>query len=329
MNLIILGNGKNISLEEIEQKIMKFMSYVEEVLVYEEKFSNGLIGDEKMYNKIGVIGAGNIGSSLAHNLVLFNKKVVLIDVSNEKLEHAKSEITKNLRFAHMFLRVKEKFSKELINNIEFSLNLERLSDCDFIVENVPEVWEIKKTIYPKIDKICRKDVCFGVNTSCISITKVGALTDRPDKVIGMHFMNPVYLKNCVETIRGYHTSAETIEKVAAFLNEINKYMVLVNDFPGFVSNRISHLFMNEAMYVVQDQVAEPKDVDEIFKSCFGHKMGPLETADLIGLDTVLNSLMVLYESYNDSKYRPCPLLKKMVDAGVLGVKTKQGFYSYE
>ena len=149
-----------------------------------------------------------------------------------------------------------------------------------------------------------------------------------EKILGMHFMNPVYLKDCVEVIRGYHTSDKTIDTALSFLNEIGKHGVVVNDLPGFVSNRISHLFMNEAVFTLQDSVADAKIIDTIFKECFGHHMGPLETADLIGLDTVYNSLIILYNSYKDPKYRPAPLLEKMVNAGLLGVKTKKGFYEY-
>ncbi|PYG84943.1 3-hydroxybutyryl-CoA dehydrogenase [Ruminiclostridium sufflavum DSM 19573] len=278
--------------------------------------------------KIGVVGAGNIGSSLAHSLMLYNKKIILVDVSKEVLEKSKKNIKQSLRFAHMYLKRKEKFDANLIDNITFTTDMNALSDCDFVVENVTENWKIKEEVYRQLDQICRRDVCFGVNTSCISITKVGAITTRPDRVIGMHFMNPVYLKPCVEVIKGYHTSESTIEEIEAFLERVGKYAVIVNDFPGFVSNRISHLFMNEAVLTIQDGVAKPEEVDSIFKNCFNHKMGPLETADLIGLDTVYNSLIVLYESYHDSKYRPAPLLAKMVDAGLLGVKTGKGFYTY-
>lgn len=281
-----------------------------------------------MFEKIGVIGAGNIGSSLVHNLILFGFKVVLVDISDEQLERSKAKIKQDLRFAHMYLKT-ERFDKGLLNNIQFTKNLEDVKDCDLVVENISEIWKLKESIYRQLDNICSEDTIFGVNTSCISITKVGALVKNPSRVIGVHFMNPVYLKDCAEVIRGYHTSDETVEKLQSFLGGIKKHGVVVNDYPGFVSNRVSHLFMNEAMYVVQDQVATPEKVDEIFKSCFGHTMGPLETADLIGLDTVYNSLVILYDSYCDSKYRPCPLLKKLVDAGCLGVKSGEGFYKYQ
>lgn len=280
-----------------------------------------------MFNKIGIIGAGNIGSSLAHNLILYNREVVLVDISEEILNKSRHNIEKDLRFAHMYLKTK-KFDKALIHNIKFSIDINDVKNCNFVVENTPEKWGTKEKVYKQLNTICGEDTVFGVNTSCISITKVAALTKCPERVIGIHLMNPVYLKNCTEVIRGYHTTDETVQKVENFLSQINKRAVVVQDFPGFVSNRVSHLFMNEAMYVVQDKVATPAQVDEIFKSCFGHMMGPLETADLIGLDTVLNSLIVLYESYYDSKYRPCPLLQKMVDAGCLGMKSGEGFYQY-
>lgn len=280
-------------------------------------------------NCIGIIGAGNIGSSLAHNMLLYNKKIVLVDISDEILEQSKEKIKKDLRFTNLYVKSKDKLNtKELLNNITFTTDLNELKNVDFVVENVTEDWNIKKEIYKKIDKICPPDVCFGVNTSCISITKVAAITNRSDKVIGCHFMNPVYLKEYVEVIKGYYTSEETINTINSFFDEIQKKAIIINDFPGFVSNRISHLFMNEAIFTVQDGTATPEQVDMVFKKCFNHKMGPLETADLIGLDTVYKSLLVLYESYRDSKYRPAPLLEKMVYAGLLGVKTGKGFYNY-
>jgi len=170
--------------------------------------------------------------------------------------------------------------------------------------------------------------CFAANTSAYSITRIGSLTQRPDRVLGMHFMNPVPLKPTVEVIRAFHTSQATVDTALALLKGMGKEGIVVNDMPGFVSNRVLMLTINEAVWLVQDQVATPEDVDRIFVTCFGHKMGPLETADLIGLDTILFSIEVLYESFNDSKYRPCPLLRKMVDAGLHGRKSGQGFYSY-
>jgi 3-hydroxybutyryl-CoA dehydrogenase len=179
-----------------------------------------------------------------------------------------------------------------------------------------------------LDRVASPEVCFGANTSCISITQIASATGRPANVVGMHLMNPVHVKPTVEVIRGFHTSDRTIDTLRRLFSRLNKEAIIVEDLPGFVSNRISHLFMNEAAFVLQDQVATPDQIDMIFKKCFGHKMGPLETADLIGLDTVMRSLDVLYESYHDPKYRCCPLLRKLVHAGHLGRKTGKGFHEY-
>jgi 3-hydroxybutyryl-CoA dehydrogenase len=280
--------------------------------------------------KVGVIGAGVMGVGVGQNLAQSGMEAVLVDVSEEVLERAKAEIRKNLRFQGMFQKgmAAREDAATVLGRIRFSTRLEDLADVDFVVENVPEKWEIKKEIYPRIDAICPERAVFAVNTSCYSITRVGALTKRPDRVIGMHFMNPVPLKPMVEAIRGHHTSEATIETARQFLRQMGKDCILVNDMPGFVTNRILMLTINEAVFVLQDGVATAEQVDQIFKTCFGHKMGPLETADLIGLDTILYSIEVLHESYNDSKYRPCPLLKKMVDAGLHGRKNGKGFYDY-
>jgi len=177
-------------------------------------------------------------------------------------------------------------------------------------------------------RVVQPEVCFGANTSCISITKIAGATTRPANVVGIHLMNPVHLKPTVEVIRGFHTSEGTIDTLLRLFAVLGKDAVIVEDLPGFVSNRISHLFMNEAAFVLQDGVATPENIDAICKKCFGHTMGPLETADLIGLDTVMRSLDVLYESFQDSKYRCCPLLRKLVHAGHLGRKSGKGFYVY-
>jgi 3-hydroxybutyryl-CoA dehydrogenase len=172
------------------------------------------------------------------------------------------------------------------------------------------------------------EVCFGANTSCISITRIGSVTRRPAKVVGVHLMNPVHLKPTVEVIRGFHTADCTVGTLLQLFARLDKEAIVVEDMPGFVSNRISHLFMNEAAFVLQDSVATAEQIDAIFRKCFGHKMGPLETADLIGLDTVMRSLDVLHESFQDPKYRCCPLLRKLVHAGHLGRKAGKGFYAY-
>ena len=207
-------------------------------------------------------------------------------------------------------------------------DLKDLAPCDFIIENVTESWKVKQQVYEQLEQVMPPDICFGANTSCISITQIGSATKRPANVVGIHLMNPVHLKPTVEVIRGFHTLDRTIETLLQLFARLGKEAIVVEDLPGFVSNRISHLFMNEAVFVLQDQVATADKIDTIFKKCFGHKMGPLETADLIGLDTVMRSLDVLYESFQDSKYRSCPLLRKLVHAGHLGRKTGRGFYVY-
>ncbi len=281
------------------------------------------------FNKIGVIGAGTMGTGITVDLVFHGLHSVLVDISDEILEKAKEEIVKNIRFAPLLFKNAPKLKTEdALKQVTFTTRLEDVRDCEYVIENVPEEWEIKKKVYPELDNICKPDVCFGVDTSCTSITRVGALTRRPDKIVGVHFMNPSYLKPVIEVMRGHHTSDECLDATRALLKQMNKEAIVVNDFPGFVSNRISHLFMNEAAFVYQDGVADAKQIDRIFKQCFGHKMGPLETADLIGLDTVMKSLDVLYESYQDPKFRCCPLLRKMVDAGNLGRKTGKGFHNY-
>jgi 3-hydroxybutyryl-CoA dehydrogenase len=218
--------------------------------------------------------------------------------------------------------------EDVIGKIKFTTDISEMSGADFVIENATEIWDIKKGIYEQIDAICHDRCVFAPNTSAIPITKIAGLTGRQDRVLGIHFMNPVPMKPVVEVIRGYHTSEATINKATELLSAMGKEAIIVNDLPGFVSNRISHLFMNEAAFVLQDDVASAEQVDMIFKKCYNHKMGPLETADLIGLDTVVHTLNVLYESYHDSKFRCCPLLQKLVQAGHLGRKSGKGFYDY-
>ncbi len=281
------------------------------------------------FETVGVVGAGVMGAGLAQNLAQTDHKVVLVDIGQEQLDRARDEIRRNIRMQAFFTKEKPKDDIDtVLGRILFTTDYGDLKDSDFLVENVTENLAIKEKVYRIIDGICPDRCVFAVNTSCISITRVGSWTQRADRILGMHFMNPVPLKPVVETIRGYHTTEETIETAKAFLAGFGKEAIVVNDMPGFVSNRVLMLTVNEAIFLVQDGVAPAEDVDRIFKTCFGHKMGPLETGDLIGLDTILYSLDMLYEAYNDDKFRPCPLLKKMVYAGLHGRKSGKGFYDY-
>lgn len=278
---------------------------------------------------IGVVGAGVMGVGVSQNLAQTGHQVILLDVSEGILEQAKQQIRNNFRFQGFFKKGKKTDSPDdILNRIKFSTNYQFLETAEFVIENTPEKWHVKRDVYEKMDAICPVNTVFAANTSAILITRIASVTKRAPKVIGIHFMNPVPIKPMVEMIRGYHTSDETIGTAKKLLAQMGKECILVNDSPGFVSNRVLMLTINEAVFLLQDQVASAEEVDRIFKTCFGHKMGPLETADLIGLDTILFSVEVLYESFNDSKYRPCPLLKKMVDAGLYGRKSGQGFYAY-
>ena len=282
------------------------------------------------YNTVGVIGAGVMGTGVAQNLAQRGMRAILIDVSEEVLSKAREGIYNNLRVAGMFRRDDAPAADpdRTVGLIEFTTDYARLREVEFVVENVIEKLAVKAEVYPKLDAICPPDCIFAANTSAISITKLGGLTGRPDKVLGMHFMNPVPMKATVEVIRGHHTSEATLARGKAFLAQLGKEAIVVSDMPGFVSNRVLMLTVNEAIWLVQDGVAPAADVDRIFRSCFGHKMGPLETGDLIGLDTILHSLDELYNAYGDPKFRRAPLLQKMVDAGLHGRKSGEGFYRY-
>jgi 3-hydroxybutyryl-CoA dehydrogenase len=277
----------------------------------------------------GVIGAGVMGIGIAQNLAERGHQVTLIDISDEILQKAESQIYNNIRQARMLGRSNNgETISDIMARITFTVEYDPLHDVDLVVENIVEKPDVKQNVYMRLDDVCLEACIFAANTSAIPITRIGSWTKRPDRVIGMHFMNPAPMKSMVEVIRGYHTSEKTIESAKDFLTSIGKECIIVNDSPGFVSNRVLMLTVNEAAYLLYEQVASSAEIDEIFRSCFGHKMGPLETADLIGLDTVLDSIEVLHESFHDSKYRPCPLLKKMVDAGLLGRKSGKGFFVY-
>ncbi len=276
---------------------------------------------------VGVVGAGVMGTGVTQSLALYGHKVIVVDVDDEILVRAQEEVDRNIRLIGLW-GPQPAGSTETGPSPEYATDYDRLATADFIIENITEDWDLKKHVYPQIDRICPPHAVFAANTSAISVTRLASLTSRPQQVLGMHFMNPVPLKKTVEIIKGWHTSEATLDVARDLLASIGKQGVVVGDMPGFVSNRVLMLTVNEAVFLVQDDVASAADIDRIFRECFGHKMGPLETADLIGLDTILASVEVLYESFADSKYRPCPLLKKMVAAGLHGRKSGAGFYNY-
>lgn len=281
-------------------------------------------------NNIAVIGAGVMGSDVALNLAAKGCHVILKDINDSILVKARERITsefKMLKF--MSSEFKDFPIDELHKNIQYTSSFSISKKVDLVIENIVEDWNSKKAVYKELCEYFNENTYYAVNTSCIPITKIAALLPQPERVIGMHFMNPVPLKPMVEVVRGLHTSSDTEDIICNFLKSIGKNPVVVNDYPGFVANRVSHLFMNEAAFLVQDNVASPEQVDIIFKQGYGHKMGPLETADLIGLDTVVNSLEVLYHEYQDPKFRCCPLLKKMVAGGLYGKKSGKGFFNYK
>ncbi|KTD44395.1 3-hydroxyacyl CoA dehydrogenase [Legionella parisiensis] len=280
--------------------------------------------------KLTLFGAGTMGCGIAQLFAQCGFYVTLIDNRQSQLDKAKNTIAKNLHYLALTRNLPSHYSAEtILASISFTKKLDELKHSEYIIENIPENWEQKKALYQVFNEQCSSTCIFGVNTSSISITKIALLVKHPQRVIGVHFMNPAPIMPMVEVIKGYHTDELTIESTRMLLGQVHKKMIVVKDSPGFVSNRAMMIFINEAIFMVQENIASIEDIDILFKQCFGHKMGPLHTADLIGLDTVLYSLESIHSALNDPKYRPCWLLKNMVDAGLLGQKTKKGFYQYE
>ncbi|MFI9160823.1 3-hydroxyacyl-CoA dehydrogenase family protein [Kitasatospora aureofaciens] len=278
---------------------------------------------------VGVVGAGVMGTGLAQALAQTGHRVLLVDRTKEILAAAERTIAQGLRFGRVLgAKGPKEDRRTVLGRIGLTTDYEGFDQADFVIENITEDWGLKKGVYERLDAVCPERTVFAANTSVIPITRIGAATSRPDRVLGMHFMNPVPLKPTVEMIRGHHTSAATVDTARTLLSQLGKEGILVEDSPGFVTNRVLMLTVNEAVYLVHEGVAGAEEVDRIFRTCFGHTMGPLETADLIGLDTILQSVEGLYTAFSDSKYRPCPLLVRMVDAGLLGRKSGQGFYNY-
>jgi 3-hydroxybutyryl-CoA dehydrogenase len=279
-------------------------------------------------SSIGVIGAGTMGNGIAHVFARSGYSVVLCDVEQRFLDRGLETIRKNLEREAAKGKITPEVAQSSLGRIAGVLERERLAACDFVIEAATEKFDVKKQIFADLDRIMRPGVILATNTSSISITRLAHATSRPERVVGMHFFNPVPMMKLVEVIRGMATSQEVYETVRDLALKVEKTPVEVNDAPGFVSNRVLMPLLNEAMYAVMEGVATPEAVDEVFKLGMAHPMGPLTLADFIGLDVCLDIMRVLQEGFGDPKYRPCPLLVRMVDAGWLGKKSGKGFYQY-
>ena len=281
-----------------------------------------------MISSVGVIGAGQMGAGIAQVCAAIGRKVILCDIKQEFVDNGIGTITKNLKRSVSKERINQDEMDNTLGKVSTTLELNDLKDCNIIIEAIVENIDIKKKLFLDLGNICNKDTILASNTSSIPIGILAEASGRPSKVVGMHFMNPVPVMKLVEVIRAKSTADHTFEATFKLAEDLNKVPVLVNDFPGFVSNRILLPMLNEAIFCVMEGVAEPEAIDTVMKLGMSHPMGPLTLADFIGLDTCLAIMEVLHRDFNDDKYRPCPLLKEMVEQGKLGKKSGEGFYKY-
>jgi 3-hydroxybutyryl-CoA dehydrogenase len=278
--------------------------------------------------KVGVVGAGTMGNGIAHVFAASGFDVILIDMSDDQLKKAVGTIEKNLGRMVSKEKITEEDMRKALENIRTSTELESCADREIVIEAVFEDEKTKFDIFGKLDKIVKPEYILASNTSSISITSIGAATGRPEKVIGMHFMNPVPMMKLVEIVRGMATSDETYEHVKSLGEQVGKTPVEAKDYPGFISNRILMPMINEAVFALEQGVGTKEDIDTVMKLGMAHPMGPLQLADFIGLDVCLSILRVMHEGFGNPKYAPCPLLVNMVTAGRLGIKSGEGFYAY-
>tara|TARA_B110000263_G_scaffold216969_1_gene202798 strand:+ start:3082 stop:3936 length:855 start_codon:yes stop_codon:yes gene_type:complete len=279
--------------------------------------------------KIAIIGSGTMGNGIAHVSSQSGFKTTLVDINKDQLDKALSIINSNLD-RQIKKNIISSIDKEnTINNIILTTNINDCKDKDLVIEAIPEKYDLKVSLFKQLDSICQKDTIFASNTSSISISNLGNQTKRPDKIIGMHFMNPVPIMKLVEVINTIHTSNETTDQIIELAKAMQKTPVQCNDYPGFVSNRILMPMINEAIFCLEQNVASKEAIDEIMRLGMSHPMGPLQLADFIGLDVCLDIMNVLRIGFNDLKYRPCTLLKTMVSSGLLGKKSGKGFYTYD
>ncbi len=279
--------------------------------------------------KIAVIGSGTMGNGIAHVFAQSGFNTLLVDIDEAQLKKALSTIENNLKRQINKGIISESNKQNILNNISINTDIKLCRDMDLVIEAVPEKYDLKVSIFKNLDAICKESTILASNTSSISISNLGNQTNRPKNIIGMHFMNPVPIMKLVEVIKTIHTSKATIDTVVDLAEKIKKIPVECNDYPGFVSNRILMPMINEAIFCLEQNVAKKEAIDDIMKLGMAHPMGPLELADFIGLDVCLDIMEVLWVGFNDSKYRPCTLLKKMVSSGLLGRKSGRGFYTYD